>query len=163
MVPFPSFSCSTVDRMCAFLKCNSRLKGRRNAADIRQSPLHRIGVFPVIILLCCHLFLPTYGDWIDPDTPENAYSTRALTKGDDRQFQLVSMTRIGFWTYPAPLIVFVPEQVFSDEFEQDGRTFHDGNDPRWTAINKNDCKIMCVWAIVCWCKDSSTMLSVASY
>jgi hypothetical protein len=31
-------------------------------------------------------------------------------------------------------------QVFSDEFEQDGRTFHDGHDPRWTAINKNDCK-----------------------
>lgn len=29
-------------------------------------------------------------------------------------------------------------QVFSDEFEEPGRTFHDGNDPRWTAINKND-------------------------
>ena len=33
-------------------------------------------------------------------------------------------------------------QVFSDEFEQEGRTFHDGNDPRWTALNKNDCKMM---------------------
>jgi hypothetical protein len=31
-------------------------------------------------------------------------------------------------------------KVFSDEFEVDGRTFNDGNDPRWTAINKNDCK-----------------------
>ena len=31
-------------------------------------------------------------------------------------------------------------QVFSDEFEVDGRTFHDGYDSRWTAINKNDCK-----------------------
>lgn len=31
-------------------------------------------------------------------------------------------------------------QVFSDEFEQDGRTFEDGADPRWTAIDKNDCK-----------------------
>jgi beta-glucanase (GH16 family) len=30
-------------------------------------------------------------------------------------------------------------QVFSDEFQQDGRTFVDGNDPRWSAINKNDC------------------------
>lgn len=30
-------------------------------------------------------------------------------------------------------------QVFSDEFNEDGRTFHDGQDPRWTAINKNDC------------------------
>jgi beta-glucan synthesis-associated protein KRE6 len=30
--------------------------------------------------------------------------------------------------------------VFSDEFEIDGRTFLDGNDPRWTAVDKNDCK-----------------------
>jgi beta-glucan synthesis-associated protein KRE6 len=36
-------------------------------------------------------------------------------------------------------------QVFSDEFEQDGRTFHDGKDPRWTAIKKNDCKQDCRW------------------
>ena len=32
-------------------------------------------------------------------------------------------------------------QVFSDEFEQDGRSFEDGGDPRWTAIDKNDCKL----------------------
>jgi len=32
------------------------------------------------------------------------------------------------------------KQVFSDEFEQDGRSFEDGSDPRWTAIDKNDCK-----------------------
>jgi hypothetical protein len=31
-------------------------------------------------------------------------------------------------------------QVFSDEFEQDGRLFNNGYDPRWTSINKNDCK-----------------------
>jgi hypothetical protein len=31
--------------------------------------------------------------------------------------------------------------VFSDEFEQDGRSFEDGADPRWTAIDKNDCKL----------------------
>lgn len=29
-------------------------------------------------------------------------------------------------------------QVFSDEFEQEGRTFNDGEDPRWTALDKND-------------------------
>ena len=28
--------------------------------------------------------------------------------------------------------------VFSDEFEQAGRTFADGDDPRWTALDKND-------------------------
>ena len=31
--------------------------------------------------------------------------------------------------------------MFSDEFEQDGRSFEDGSDPRWTAIDKNDCKL----------------------
>ena len=30
-------------------------------------------------------------------------------------------------------------KVFSDEFNQDGRSFSDGEDPRWTAIEKNDC------------------------
>jgi beta-glucan synthesis-associated protein KRE6 len=28
--------------------------------------------------------------------------------------------------------------VFSDEFNAPGRTFHDGTDPRWTALDKND-------------------------
>lgn len=34
--------------------------------------------------------------------------------------------------------------MFSDEFEQDGRSFEDGSDPRWTAIDKNDCKLHAV-------------------
>eukprot|EP00934_Nitzschia_sp_Nitz4_P002925 Nitzschia sp. Nitz4//scaffold114_size70088//17202//19510//NITZ4_005972-RA/size70088-snap-gene-0.11-mRNA-1//-1//CDS//3329533408//2915//frame0 len=54
--------------------------------------------------------------WVDPDTPEYFRSTRARYSPDQREYEL----------------------VFSDEFEQPGRTFHDGNDPRWTAINKND-------------------------
>jgi len=28
--------------------------------------------------------------------------------------------------------------VMSDEFNVAGRTFNDGHDPRWTALNKND-------------------------
>lgn len=61
---------------------------------------------------------PTFtgAGWVDPDSPLEAQTTRALAKGDNREYEL----------------------VFSDEFEQDGRTFHDGNDPRWTAIHKND-------------------------
>ncbi|CBJ31299.1 Beta-1,6-glucan active enzyme, family GH16 [Ectocarpus siliculosus] len=52
--------------------------------------------------------------WIDPDTlPE--HRTKDF-EGDDRQFDL----------------------VFSDEFDRDGRTFNDGRDPRWMAMNKND-------------------------
>ncbi|VEU36983.1 unnamed protein product [Pseudo-nitzschia multistriata] len=54
--------------------------------------------------------------WVDPDTPMNSRSTESLYKEDTRKYEL----------------------VFSDEFEQDGRDMKDGNDPRWTAINKND-------------------------
>mmetsp|Transcript_27779 Transcript_27779/g.39749 ORF Transcript_27779/g.39749 Transcript_27779/m.39749 type:complete len:634 (+) Transcript_27779:185-2086(+) len=54
--------------------------------------------------------------WIDPDTQLKFRSAKPLTLGDNREFTL----------------------VFSDEFEREGRTFRDGDDPRWTAIDKND-------------------------
>eukprot|EP00979_Chaetoceros_neogracilis_P013183 scaffold3712_cov234-Chaetoceros_neogracile.AAC.1 len=56
--------------------------------------------------------------WVDPDTSAIFQGTAALTKGDNRQYEL----------------------VFSDEFETEGRSFADGEDSRWTAIDKNDCK-----------------------
>jgi beta-glucanase (GH16 family) len=52
--------------------------------------------------------------WIDPDTTSQAESVTSDL--DDRKHTL----------------------VFSDEFNTDGRTFHDGSDPRWTAIEKDD-------------------------
>ncbi|CAM9322280.1 unnamed protein product [Pylaiella littoralis] len=52
--------------------------------------------------------------WIDPDTLAE-YHTKDY-EGDSRDFDL----------------------VFSDEFNRADRTFHDGQDPRWTAVNKND-------------------------
>ena len=61
--------------------------------------------------------------WVDPDTPYTARTTKALFTEDKRKYEL----------------------VFSDEFEVDGRSFTDGNDPRWTAIRKNDCEY---WEIV---------------
>eukprot|EP00584_Thalassiosira_punctigera_P018432 CAMPEP_0172553840 /NCGR_PEP_ID=MMETSP1067-20121228/51913_1 /TAXON_ID=265564 ORGANISM="Thalassiosira punctigera, Strain Tpunct2005C2" /NCGR_SAMPLE_ID=MMETSP1067 /ASSEMBLY_ACC=CAM_ASM_000444 /LENGTH=629 /DNA_ID=CAMNT_0013342085 /DNA_START=115 /DNA_END=2004 /DNA_ORIENTATION=+ len=54
--------------------------------------------------------------WVDPDSPEEALTTTSHYAGDTREYEL----------------------VFSDEFEQDGRSFEDGADPRWTAIDKND-------------------------
>mmetsp|Transcript_40583 Transcript_40583/g.85189 ORF Transcript_40583/g.85189 Transcript_40583/m.85189 type:complete len:628 (+) Transcript_40583:141-2024(+) len=54
--------------------------------------------------------------WIDPDSPDEAFSTTSHYAEDTREYEL----------------------VFSDEFEQDGRSFDDGSDPRWTAIDKND-------------------------
>ncbi|CAJ1969106.1 unnamed protein product [Cylindrotheca closterium] len=62
------------------------------------------------------LVVQALGSWVDPDTPEEAQATVPLSPLDNRTYEL----------------------VFSDEFEQDNRTFHDGNDPRWTALNKND-------------------------
>lgn len=56
------------------------------------------------------------GGWIDPDTSYSFYRTDPLTYGDNQDYYL----------------------VFSDEFNVDGRTFVDGEDPKWTAIDKND-------------------------
>jgi len=53
--------------------------------------------------------------WVDPDSPRSA-STTTLMNGGGEAFDL----------------------VYSDEFEVAGRTFEDGHDPRWTAVNKND-------------------------
>ena len=52
--------------------------------------------------------------WVDPDTPMAARSTTLI--GGEADYDL----------------------VYSDEFEVDGRTFSEGHDPRWTAVNKND-------------------------
>lgn len=54
------------------------------------------------------------GGWVDPDTEEEARSTKSLVDG--REYQL----------------------VFSDEFNVPDRSFHDGHDPRWTALHKDD-------------------------
>lgn len=56
--------------------------------------------------------------WVDPDTDRQYHTTEAYTLGDDREYEL----------------------VFSDEFEVAGRSLADGDDPRWTALNKNDCE-----------------------
>ena len=55
-------------------------------------------------------------DWVDPDTPTEARFSSSLSPDDARTYAL----------------------VFSDEFDVNGRTFRDGQDPRWTAVNKDD-------------------------
>lgn len=52
---------------------------------------------------------------VDRDTPDNV------------------LTRIGFDGHEYTL-------VFSDEFEQEGRTFNEGDDPYWTAIDSHYCE-----------------------
>lgn len=71
-------------------------------------------VTPFLILQL--LVRETVGGWVDPDTQLEFHSTVPLTEGDDRVYEL----------------------VFSDEFETEGRLFADGEDSRWTALDKND-------------------------
>ncbi len=66
------------------------------------------------VVILTHFCQEVTGGWVDIDTPKEAYKTRA--KEDDYPYHL----------------------VFSDEFNVNGRNFFDGNDPRWTAINKDD-------------------------
>ena len=63
-----------------------------------------------------------YRGLIDKDTPDDA------------------LTRTGFDGEPYSL-------VFSDEFEQEGRTFWPGDDPYWTAIDGHycACRVRRVW------------------
>jgi beta-glucanase (GH16 family) len=63
-----------------------------------------------VLALCSH----ASGGWIDPDTPKDALSTQSLTSGTEYNL------------------------VMSDEFNRDGRTFRDGDDPVWTAIDRPD-------------------------
>ena len=56
------------------------------------------------------------GGWVDPDTPQKHLKTKSLRRPEAGEFEL----------------------IYSDEFEVPGRTFDDGHDPRWTAVDKND-------------------------
>jgi len=89
----------------------------KSTAAVR-GPATKVAMAVLLRLAVCLLALVASVDasWVDPDTPLQGLTTKALTIGDDRKYEL----------------------VFSDEFELAGRTFHDGFDPRWTAINKND-------------------------
>lgn len=55
--------------------------------------------------------IPGFPQLIDPDTPDDVKNT----------------IRIGFDKAEYTL-------VFSDEFQKDGRTFYEGDDPYWTAV-----------------------------
>ena len=71
-----------------------------------------------ITVLCINILMlarsAVEAGWIDPDTDNSVHEVASYIDG--RKHSL----------------------VFSDEFSVDGRKFHDGNDPRWTAINKDD-------------------------
>lgn len=68
----------------------------------------------IILLLAISMLRESQGGWIDPDTPKDKRTTVSLIDGT--QYDL----------------------VMSDEFNVPGRTFKDGHDPTWTALDKSD-------------------------
>jgi len=102
-------------------------------------------------------------DWIDPDTPLSAFKTRLhpnptqkknygsiLTDKSKKRPQMPSSSPSNLPTFSpseSPSIATTKENeertdmyhlVMSDEFNIPGRTFEDGSDSKWTALEKND-------------------------
>mmetsp|Transcript_41360 Transcript_41360/g.49623 ORF Transcript_41360/g.49623 Transcript_41360/m.49623 type:complete len:620 (+) Transcript_41360:163-2022(+) len=74
--------------------------------------------------------------WVDPDTPKSALSIESLVLGQDGHFaRPINDTTNEVLN---GTIGKSYKLVMSDEFNQAGRSFKDGHDPIWTALNKND-------------------------
>lgn len=67
------------------------------------------------LFIFLHIISYTLGGWIDPDTNKEYYNIKSY-RNNNKIYSL----------------------VFSDEFNISNRDFTDGNDPKWTAINKDD-------------------------
>mmetsp|Transcript_31418 Transcript_31418/g.34785 ORF Transcript_31418/g.34785 Transcript_31418/m.34785 type:complete len:647 (+) Transcript_31418:99-2039(+) len=100
--------------------------------------------------------------WVDPDTPLNSYKIQPYIprvrnvpreKADEDDDVIIEHRRkhpthsptLSPSNEPTQSPTMTPtdrsrqfEIVFSDEFNTPGRSFEDGKDPRWTALNKND-------------------------
>jgi len=85
-------------------------------------------MFSFIVLLIIH---SVSSGWIDPDTPEEAYTIHSLNI-----YQPKNKTKPARTATRRPGKLF--HLVFSDEFNMPNRTFEDGHDPKWTAMDKND-------------------------
>jgi len=100
-------------------------------------------------------------DWIDPDTPDDVKSTQSFTvvpgimppskkkKKKKKHARRHTPAPTGSspkpsmspTTQPSAYPTSTPDThqlVFSEEFNVPERTFQDGKDPRWTALEKND-------------------------
>jgi hypothetical protein len=112
-----------------------------------------------LVLLCWSLHSVGAG-WIDPDTPKDVMTTQPLTVVPGRIQKATAThknktkhhkTKVPKTPSPTDSPTEAPSAyptitpgsntyhlVFSDEFNVPGRTFEDGTDPRWTAMEKND-------------------------
>jgi beta-glucanase (GH16 family) len=71
-------------------------------------------VLAVQLLCLSGLSFSKFVGWIDPDTPKENHRLKSYVDGN-------------FY-----------ELVMSDEFEKDGRTFGNGDDPMWTGVDRSD-------------------------
>lgn len=126
-----------------------------------KSMLH----YKMIMHLCALFLTVVSADWIDPDTPWEARTTMpynvkppSIERSNPKITNATNTTKTHRKVHtPAPTVspeptrsptvtpsaypTYTPrnfELVFSDEFNTPNRQFHDGTDPRWTALNKND-------------------------
>ena len=101
-------------------------------------------------LLLLGVVNPIHGGWIDVDTPEDKRTVRSFVDGTVYELVgeslklLVTYTALksiglneAFYTIPVCFLLN-PTQVMSDEFNVPNRTFKDGEDPMWTALDKSD-------------------------
>ena len=96
-------------------------------------------------------------DWIDPDTPDDVRFTQAFTVVPGVVPKSKPAKHSKHWTAsptgstpkpsaaptgtPSAYPTSTPDThqlVFSEEFNVPERSFEDGSDPRWTALEKND-------------------------
>ena len=114
----------------------------------------------LLVLIACSLSLQqAAGGWIDPDTPDNVKYTQPFTviPGPIPRPEPKKKNHTKHHHTPAPTVSPAPsmsptttpsayptstpgtyELVFSEEFNVPHRTFEDGSDPKWTALEKND-------------------------
>lgn len=138
----------------------------RGKTDRSFSNRHRHR-WSLLLLVAAFLVRQSSAGWIDPDTPEDAhFTTRLNVKAPPREPASSTSTSRSRHRHrhsstsspPSESPTLAPtnapssppsmyptfsndktfELVFSDEFNVDGRSFSDGSDPRWTALDKND-------------------------
>ncbi|VEU45172.1 unnamed protein product [Pseudo-nitzschia multistriata] len=128
-----------------------------------SSPANRCATFLLLVSVMAIMHTPSQtfctAGWIDPDTPSDVLTTQPFTAIPGKIPSPTKVTKklrkgetaspTGSTPRPSASPTQAPssfptstpdshELVFSEEFNVPGRHFGDGNDPRWTALEKND-------------------------
>lgn len=112
------------EESCLIAALRSECKKRRGSLFLGHIIGTSTSLFGVVVNMTSSIILhlvaallvvvSVHGGWIDEDTPVHLHTITSLVDGS---------------TY---------DLVMSDEFNVPGRTFTDGHDPTWTALDKSD-------------------------